>query len=38
MILVFLVPPIATAVLLAVGVFRNMQRTSKSATALVQAQ
>ena len=37
MILVFLVPPIATAVLLAVGVFRNMQRTSKAATALVQA-
>lgn len=38
MILVFLVPPSATAVLLAVGVLRNMQRTSKSATALVQAQ
>ena len=37
MILVFLVPPIATAVLLAVGVFRNMRRTSKAATALVQA-
>jgi len=37
MILVFLVPPIATAALLAVGVFRSMQRTSKAATALVQA-
>ncbi len=37
MILVFLVPPIATAVLLAVGVFRSMQRPSKAATELVQA-
>lgn len=37
MILVFLVPPVATAALLAIGVFRNMQRTGKGATALVQA-
>ena len=37
MILVFLVPPIATAALLAVGVFRSMQRPGKAATALVQA-
>jgi hypothetical protein len=37
MILVFLVPPIATAVLLAFGVFRSMQRASKAATELVQA-
>jgi hypothetical protein len=37
MILVFLAPPIASAALLAVGVFRNMQRPSQAATALVQA-
>lgn len=37
MILVFLVPPIATTALLAVGVFRSMQRPSKAAPALVQA-
>src|ERR1044071_3833052 len=37
MILVFLVPPIATAALLAIGIFRSMQRPGKATTALVGA-
>ena len=35
MILLLLVPPIATAVLLAVGVFQRMRQTTQAATALV---
>ncbi len=37
LILGLLIPPIATAALLAVGVFRSMRRTSQAATALAQA-
>jgi hypothetical protein len=38
MILIFVVPPIATAALLALGVFRSMQRPSTAATTLVGAR